>query len=144
MEREEDEYVDLALGLALLMRKQQPWLIALGHANIEPDTLARYGAALMIEVAEFVNELPWKVWRSRAVEQDPDMTDLRQRVLDEWADVLHFVGTWQALLWYFQITPAETAVAFQRTNERNAQRRAELRAVRDGTWRPEEYVDGER
>lgn len=129
----DEEYADLAAGLALLMRKQTPFLVDLGHNNDDPDTLARYGAALMIEVAEFVNELPWKIWRSRAVESDPDMTDLRASVLHEWVDVLHFIGTWQALLWHFSITPEEAARAFQATNLRNAERRAELRAVRDGT-----------
>lgn len=126
------EYEDLAAGLALLMRKQQPWLVDLGHTNVEPDTLARYGAALMIEVAEFVNELPWKLWRSRAVEQDPDLTDLRSLILGEWSDVLHFIGTWQALLWYFGISPEDTALAFEHKNRENQWRREELRAQQNG------------
>lgn len=105
----------LRAALAELGRLQRPFLERLGHLNSEPDTLVRYATALMVEVAEFVNEVPWKSWKPGYV-MDP------AAVLDEWADVTAFLGTWVCLLEEMGITPAELASAYEAKRLRNQRR----------------------
>lgn len=94
----------LEMALVVLKDNQRQFLEKLDHLNTDPDTLARYGVALQIEVSEFVNELPWKVWKRK----DPDV----DRVVDEFADVLAFLGTWVNLLGLMGISPTRLALAY--------------------------------
>lgn len=119
--------LELYVGLKYLMEKQRPALDRLGHYDTSPDTLARYGNALQIEVAEFVNELPWKVWKKK----DPDL----DRVVDEFADVLHFLGTFVSLLDLMGMTPETLATAFQTKWDEN-QRRFDGKVLHYGIPRP--------
>ena len=129
MEREFDPVIDAAQlqgGLTYLLQAQRPMLVAFDHDNDDPDTLARYAAALMIEVGEFSNTIPWKVWPSRSY--DPDMTAMRAQIAEEFADVLHYVGTWVNLLRHFELSPEDLTVAFvekHRENQRRLARREE-------------------
>lgn len=106
--------LNLALALAFLRDRQIKTAVRLGDYNTEKDTLARYGNALLIEVAEFVNETPWKKWKDKPI--DPE------RLKDEFADVLHFIGTWMFIMDLWGISATELAVAFVEKNDRNHRR----------------------
>lgn len=107
----------LAVGLEYLRQAQEPALEQLGHDNIDPDTLARYAAALMIEVAEFANTVPWKVWH--LADEEPTAEETRAAVAEEFGDVLHFIGTWVALLQRLGIGVEELSEAFLVKHLRN-------------------------
>lgn len=51
----------------------------------EKDTARTYVLALQVEVMEFLQTLDWKPWKNGKQESD-------ERVLDEFADILAFVG----------------------------------------------------
>lgn len=116
VERKESDLgpLNLALALAFLRDRQIETAVRLGDYNTDKDTLARYGNALLLEVAEFVNETPWKKWKDKPI--DPD------RLKDEFADVLHFIGTWMYILDLWGITATEIALAFIEKNNRNHRR----------------------
>lgn len=105
---------DLAKGLEYLRLKQKPLLEKIGHNNIEPDTLARYGLALQIEISEFVNETGWKIWKKKPADLS--------RVREEMADVLAFFGVWMLLLDRMGITVEELAEEYDRKNQINHDR----------------------
>lgn len=102
-------------GLAELAEAQQPLLDHFGHNTIHPDNLARYGNALMIEVAEFVNETGWKVWKPGF---EPDCAKLKE----EFADVLAFLGVWINLLKLHDLTPGDLAAAYVEKRDKNVRR----------------------
>lgn len=52
---------------------------------LEKDTIRTYALALIVEVGEFLQTLDWKPWKNGKQESD-------ERVLDEFADILAFVG----------------------------------------------------
>jgi hypothetical protein len=52
---------------------------------LEKDTIRTYALALIVEVSEFLQTLDWKPWKNGKQESD-------ERVLDEFADILAFVG----------------------------------------------------
>ena len=112
-ERDKDRERHLALqyGLEYLESMQRPLLERLNHDNVDMDTLARYSTALMIEAAEFANEMPWKQWGSK----EPS----RAKILEEFVDLLHFIGTWTVLLRHYDITPEDIAEAFEQKNKIN-------------------------
>ena len=110
----DDAPVELILGLRYLRSKQLPLLEKLDHHNLDPDTLARYGNALSIEVAEFLNETPWKVWKKK----EPDL----DRVADEFADILAFLGTWLNLLELMGISVGRLAAAYDEKTAVNHRR----------------------
>lgn len=98
-----------------LQEAQQPLLEHFGHNNLHPDTLARYGNALMIEVAEFVNETGWKVWKPG---HEPD----RKKLTEEFADVLAFLGVWLNLAQLMDIDAGELAHAYAEKRDKNIRR----------------------
>lgn len=110
-------------GLQFLHEVQEPMIVAFGHDNVDPDTLARYAAALMIEVAEFSNEVPWKVWAT--TEKDLSAADVRAAVAEEFADVLHYVGSWVVLLGLMGLSRSDLTAAFLEKNLRNRERFAQ-------------------
>ena len=106
--------LSFTLGLAHLRDAQKPLLERMGDYNTDRDTLARYGNAWMIEIAELVNETPWKKWKQKPI--DPD------RIRDEMADVLAFLGVWLNILSLWGITVTELALAYDEKNKRNHRR----------------------
>lgn len=112
---DEDEAL-LEEGLDTLLRLQHPFLQRLQHHNLDKDTLARYGTALMIEVAEFVNETPWKLWK----EYPEELTPLQKsKLVEEYADILAFMGTWLNFLELMGIDPDDVAAGYIRKVEKN-------------------------
>lgn len=96
----------LFIGLDTLGRLQTPILEQLGYDNVETETLSRYGLGLAIEVGEFLNETPWKAWKTRS---GAPMN--RDRVLEEFADMMLFVGAWINFLVLLGIPVAELSGA---------------------------------
>ena len=74
-----------------------------GHFD---EALRTYALALQVELAEFIQELNWKPWK-KAKAPDYD------RVMDEFADVLAFLGHILRLLHALDIGPYQLADAFQ-------------------------------
>lgn len=83
------DYFRMYAGLKALGALQTPILEQLGYDNVETETLSRYGLGLSIEVGEFLNETPWKAWKTRT---GAPMN--RERVLEEFADMMLFIGAW--------------------------------------------------
>jgi dimeric dUTPase (all-alpha-NTP-PPase superfamily) len=104
----------LEIGLRYLQQAQKPIIERLGHDRVDRANLARYATALMIEAAEFCNEVPWKSWKDGSYD--------RRRMIEEFADLLHFIGTWTILLEHYGITPTEIAKAFATKNQVNWER----------------------
>jgi dimeric dUTPase (all-alpha-NTP-PPase superfamily) len=52
---------------------------------LEKDTVRTYVLALQVEVVEFLQTLDWKPWKNGKQESD-------ERVLDEFADIIAFIG----------------------------------------------------
>ena len=104
----------LAGGIDYLKAMQRPLLERIGHDNLDHDTLARYGLALMIEVAEATNETSWKAWRTRPADLD--------RVREEWADIFAFIGVWMLLLEKMGISTEDLAREYDMKNEENHRR----------------------
>ena len=122
----------LVMGLDRLKELQEVALREFGHDNLEKDTLARYGTALMIEAAEFVNETGWKVWKTKPADLD--------KVKEEFVDLLHFIGTWLGLMGLMGITPADIADAFE---TKYAENRARFEGKREGYRAPRGYDSDE-
>lgn len=106
---------NLSITLESLGDCQRVFLERLGHLEPSKDVLSRYALALAIEVSEFSNELPWKTWK-------PGMEMDRDRVIDEFADILAFLGTWVALLKEMNIDEATLAAAYAAKLSRNHER----------------------
>lgn len=97
-------------GLNELFEAQLPLAFRLGHGEVTKDLLAIYGNALMIEVAEFVNETPWKQWK---LAEPTSLTRVQKEVIaEEFADILAFLGTWIHLLNGMGIPPFALAEAY--------------------------------
>lgn len=82
----------------------------------EPEQVAVYTLALQREAQELAEELGWKPWKKL-----PEIN--RERVLDEFADVLAFLGliaTYVASV--TDATPEEIALAYMRKSEVNVAR----------------------
>lgn len=78
--------------------------------------LQTYSLAMMVELAEFVQELPWKPWKKNPKPLDPE------RVADEFADILAFMGILIEYLDRMGITPEDLARAYNKKTEVNVQR----------------------
>lgn len=107
---------DLRLGLAFLAGAQLPTLQAAGQDRVDKEILRQYGVALSIEVSEFLNETPWKEWKTYEGGADAEA------IVKEFVDVLHFVGTWVALMRHWGIHPSQIAQAFVEKNQENRRR----------------------
>ena len=103
---------NLRITLESLGDCQRPLLERLGDLEPSKDVLTRYGLALEIEVSEFLNELPWKTWK-------PGMEFDRERLTDEYADILAFLGSWVALMKEMGIDETTLATAYATKLERN-------------------------
>lgn len=68
-----------------------------------PETWRTYVLAAFVELAEFIQVLPWKPWRDSVKEIDSD------KLLDEFADVLAFIGVLITILGELGYTPDDIA-----------------------------------
>lgn len=109
-----DAPLELYVGLKYLMEKQRPALERLGHYATDKQTIQTYAVALQIEVSEFINELNWKPWKEKKADLD--------RVTDEFADCLHFIGSFVNILNLMGLSPEILAKAFQRKWDENQRR----------------------
>jgi len=106
---------EVEYGLQALMELQYPMLHKLGNTNVNNETLARYGLALSLELAEFLNETPRKSWR-----RPEDGPESRERMLSGFVDFLSYLGSWLNFLAMLGIPPLEISKAYdQRLKENN-------------------------
>lgn len=85
--------------------------------NISTETLSRYGLALIIEVGEFLNETPWKLWKKEGVgHYDID------RIKEEFVDLLSFLGSWITFMNMMGISTLDIAVAYRDKLQENNRR----------------------
>lgn len=96
--------VYLCDGLIALREAQRPLMKNIGFDTTDTETFARFGLALVIEAAEFVNELPWKQWKRR--EANPE------RVMEEFSDLLAFIGSIVNLMGMWGISTERLADAY--------------------------------
>ena len=124
----------LAAGLNVLRALQRVSMSKLGHDRADKEIYQIYGLALSIEVSEFVNELNWKPWKHT----QPN----KEAVLEEFVDVLHFIGTWTQLLLHLGFNTADIATAFASKYNVNQERldgKVEGYGVRE--WNPLQIPD---
>lgn len=103
-------------GLTALRTVQKQNLKTCGHDAAMKEVYQIYGTALAIEVSEFVNELDWKPWKNK----EPDM----EKVVEEFVDVLHFIGSWLAILGHLNVSISDVVSEFARKQELNQARLA--------------------
>lgn len=81
------------------------------------EALATYATALTVELGELLQELDWKPWKTRTTPID------KAKVLDEFADVLAFIGVVLAnICAQTGLTPEEFGDAFDAKTEVNIKR----------------------
>lgn len=107
-EFEHGYFVDILFGLSSLGALQRPMLEKLGYYDTSTETLSRYGLALIIEVGEFLNETPWKAWK-----KDPTKPHDPAKIVEEFVDMLSFVGSWINFLGLLGIKPMHITRAYQ-------------------------------
>lgn len=88
---------------------------------ISPEQVRTYAFALISEVTELANAIGWKPWKQLGEILEP--VEGRERVIDEMADILAFLGL---LMYYltegFGITPAEIADKYHAKSMTNVAR----------------------
>jgi len=103
------------------------------------DAVRSYALALMIEVAEFTQELDWKPWKTK------QLVD-QERVADEFADILAFLGIILIYLDRMGISPSVLARAYNHKSKINIDRfisRHSATAPADGNWKQGSLFDTE-
>jgi dimeric dUTPase (all-alpha-NTP-PPase superfamily) len=112
---------DLAMGLSFLQRVQKvvssPVSGAIPADGMLPtkDAIRTYTLAMIVETSEFLQTLNWKPWK--------DMKNLdKDRVVDEFADILAFQGIIIHYLFCLGITPGELAEAYAKKSITNIER----------------------
>lgn len=109
--------ITIGLGLAKLAECQKPMLEKLGFDNTSTETLSRYGMGLIIEVAEFLNETPWKSWPKDPTKQ-PDL----ERITEEFVDMISYLGSWINFMNMLGISTENIALAYKNKLAQNNQR----------------------
>lgn len=85
--------------------------------NLESaDVLRTYVLALIVEAGEFIQTLDWKPWR-----KNPRVTDM-DKTLDEFADILAFIGMIISILDALGVNPDEIAAAYLQKEHINIDR----------------------
>lgn len=74
------------------------------------EAVRNYVLALQVEQSEFLNELPWKPWKSYRF-----LPIIRERVIEEWVDCFVFLID-QAIC--LSITPDEVDVSYKHVVEK--------------------------
>lgn len=84
--------------------------------QLTPENVRTFGLALIQEINEFINELPrWKPWKR---EKEVD----RERIADEFADILAFLGMFISWADQLGISTQDLAEAFIKKSRVNVQR----------------------
>ena len=83
--------------------------------EVTPAQIASYSLALIREVGELADELGWKPWK-----EQPER-DL-ERIADEMADVLAFVGLLLIYVEHAGVSPTDLAQAYRSKSMRNIAR----------------------
>lgn len=89
---------------------------ALADVLGNPDTIRTYVLATIIELAEFIQTLPWKPWRTSVKEIDD------KKILDEFADILAFIGVLITILNNMGYSPDQIADAYIKKEHINIDR----------------------
>lgn len=111
-DRLEDATFLLFSALVRLADIQTDNMVRVGHTVLTKDLLAVYGQALSIEVSEFLNELPWKPWKTSTFKDVMESENLRDTIADEFADIIAFLGSWVSILNTLCISPFDLAEAY--------------------------------
>lgn len=82
----------------------------------QPDVLRTYVLATFVELAEFIQVLPWKPWRVSVKTVDKD------KVLDEFADILAFIGVLMTILHDMGFSTYDIASAYVKKERINVSR----------------------
>ena len=82
----------------------------------QPDVLRTYVLATFVELAEFIQVLPWKPWRVSVKTVDKD------KVLDEFADILAFIGVLMTILHDMGFSTYDIASAYVNKERINVSR----------------------
>lgn len=116
---------DLANGLDVLVEMQKqvslpvPGAIVTGTAWPTKDAVRTYTLAMIVEVAEWVQTLDYKAWKP-GVEARP--REESERVADEWADVMAFMGILMHYMEQWGLTTEDLAAAYIRKSAENVRR----------------------
>lgn len=88
---ENDCRVNIEAGLASLLYVQEcgARLLPASFQILNDEDFRTAALALIVEIGELVNESRWKPWRNYSSEVS---SEERERVLDEFADVLHMLA----------------------------------------------------
>jgi hypothetical protein len=112
---------DLAIGLQFLRGVQKivsapvPGAIPADGMLPTKDAVRTYTLAMIVETSEFLQTLNWKPWK--------DMKNLdKDRIVDEFADILAFQGILVHYLFCLGITPGELAEAYAKKSVVNIER----------------------
>lgn len=120
-EQKAEALTTISLGLAKLMDLQEKGAKNLPehlHAMDEAD-FRTAALGFFVELGELVNEAKWKPWRDYGTANNEEIA----RILDEAADVLHFLPwLFRNLEARFGITAGDLAEAFVRKHEVNIRR----------------------
>lgn len=117
---------DLANGLDALSKVQRlvsapvPWAIPEAAQPPTKDALRTYSLALMVEIAEWVQCIDWKTWKNDRVLAMPRNSD--DIVLDEFADILAFLGILVVYMENWGMETEDIAAAYVRKSEENVRR----------------------
>lgn len=76
----------------------------IGFYDLSTETWSRFGLALTIEANEFVNETPWKQWKKKPASPE--------RMKEEFADFLAFIGCMITLMDLYGITVDDLALSY--------------------------------
>lgn len=87
----------------------------LNDVLLEKDTIRTYVLALNVEVMEFLQTLDWKPWKNGTQESD-------ERVLDEFADILAFIGVLITILKAMGFDESDITKAYISKEETNVAR----------------------
>ena len=113
---------DLILGLEALLKvhtntnelvKQNG--NKLNDVLLEKDVLRTYVLALMVELGEFIQTMDWKPWRVKTRATD-------EIILDEFADILAFIGVLLTILNANGLRPKAVAEAYGKKEHVNVAR----------------------
>ncbi len=111
----------LGAGLKLLKLTQEVVSSTLPNCIPElgeqpsPDQLRTYFLALNVELGELLQELNWKPWK------EPREID-KPRVIDEFADVLAFMGILLVYLDRMGVSTSDLVAGYQKKTDINIQR----------------------
>jgi hypothetical protein len=118
---DENSMLKLFAGLSVLLDTQG--LVSGMVSNALPhsgpptrDQVRTYFLATMVELVELMNELNWKPWKRS--EREPDV----EKVADEFADILAFLGVILNYLKAYGIDPYTLAGQYARKSKINVDR----------------------